>query len=66
MVRAFLWLALWMYCGLCIGLATVGWYIPGTCCWARVVVVFFGPSSCVSVGVAGVRGGQATQCVSRG
>jgi hypothetical protein len=25
--------------------------------------VFFGPSSCVSVGVAGVRGGQATQCV---
>jgi hypothetical protein len=24
---------------------------------------FCGPSSCVSAGVAGVRGGQATQCV---
>jgi hypothetical protein len=29
MVRAFLWLDLWMYCRLCIGLAAVGWYIPG-------------------------------------
>jgi hypothetical protein len=48
-------------------------YRPGHCryivgvltgfvfCWARAVVMCFffcGPSSCVSVGVAGVRGGQ--------
>jgi hypothetical protein len=40
-------------------------YSPGLCFVGHVwwLCVFCGPSSCVSVDVAGVRGGQATQCV---
>jgi hypothetical protein len=48
------------HCRYIVGVLT-GFVFVGHVWW--LCVFFCGLSSCVSVGVAGVRGGQATQCV---